>query len=714
METGQLTITDAEGRFHFELNNDYNFEYLTLKVSYIGYQSKTESFRIDNEMDRPHTIYLREAAQTMAPVTVLARRKSYQPGQQMDVMSTVNPSHDAGQFIKDSPNVSGIRKGGSFGVDPVVRGFKKNQLMVQMDGVLQSQGSCPNRMDPPISHVQLEHVSEVEILKGPYALKHGPAFGGVINFKSNEPDLYENEALRGYLTTGYESNIGRQRYSGGIEKYGGSWTTRVFGSYVSAEDYQDGSGKEVRAGLSNMEYTVESTAEWNYNSSLTARFSQGFVRDADYPTLMMDMRKDDTSNLTLSYRNNDVGSGNLELSLFGSMVDHTMDNLNRDMSAMVEAVTEVTTDTYGYDITYTANSKVGSWVIGVDATLRSMEGFRNRSFLMGPMAGNTLTDNVWQGSERNQWGGVVEFQPNLSGVEAVIATRLDYYHSNATDPDPNFEEQIGELSNRQLSWSASAGLSKSLNSSLSAGLWLGRSERYPGMDELFINFLTIGLDPYEYVGNTRLKTEKNHQADLMVNLNTGAISMETSVFYSYVVDYISAGIREDLQPRQQGVPGVKQFVNVDEAALYGFEWTLRNNRRSPFGYELSSAYTIGRNLSAGEDLPQIPAFEANLKLDYLMLEDRLMPQLHLRGVAGQDRVAETFGETTSEGYFLTNFKISYRALNALRFSAGVNNLFDVTYHEHLNRNLQGTEFRLNDPGRSLFIEIKWEGILSKL
>ncbi len=123
----------------------------------------------------------------------------------------------------------------------------------------------------------------------------------------------------------------------------------------------------------------------------------------------------------------------------------------------------------------------------------------------------------------------------LSDIDAVIATRLDYYYSDAKDPDSNFEQQIGDLDNRELSWSASAGVSKQLTTTFSTGLWLGRSERYPGMDELFINFLTIGMDPYEYVGSTQLQSEKNHQADFMVNYENELFSLETSLFYSYVL-----------------------------------------------------------------------------------------------------------------------------------------------------------------------------------
>jgi iron complex outermembrane receptor protein len=163
-----------------------------------------------------------------------------------------------------------------------------------------------------------------------------------------------------------------------------------------------------------------------------------------------------------------------------------------------------------------------------------------------------------------------------------------------------------------------------------------------------------------------------------------------------------------------GAPGVKQFINVDEAALYGFELTFQNNGRNKLGYNLSTAYTVGRNLTAEEDLPQIPAYEANFKLDYSFMSGKLIPQLHLRGVAEQTRVAESFDEQPTDGYLLTNFKLSSQLGRGIQLSAGVNNLFDVTYHEHLNRSLQGSTMPLNDPGRSLFVELKWNGILSSL
>lgn len=705
---GLTTTTDADGTFSFQAGA----EELTLRITYVGYMSKTVVLKAENITGRPVVIFLQKSIEAMSPITVLARKTSNQPDQFMDALSTVNLSHDAGQFLKESPNISGIRKGGGFGVDPVLRGFQKNQLMIEMDGVLQSQGACPNRMDPPASHIQMEQIEKVEILKGPYALKHGPSFGGVINFTSRQPDFYGSPSLSSYFTTAYESNINRQRYAGGLNKEGGRWTTNVYGSYASTGNYEDGSGNSVRAGMSNMEYTVETAFQLNHGNTIKGNFSQNFVRNADYPALMMDMREDDITNATFTYTNTDLGAGRFESSFFASHVKHLMDNLDRQMSRMTEAVTDLSTQTYGYDMSYVLPAKSGNWTLGTDATLRYMKGFRSRDFKMGPMAGQTVTDNVWQGGNRNRFGGVLEFQPNISGWGLILSSRFDYYYSNAGDPDSHFVQNLGELEQTHLGWSVSAGFTKSLGSGWSAGFWLGRAERYPGMDELFVNFLPIGMDPYEYVGNPQLDPETNHQVDMMFNYSNSLITMETSLFYSYITDYISAELRSDLNPKQMGAHGVKQFMNVEEAALYGFEWVLRDNGQQPFGYTLNAAYTVGRNLTAREDLPQIPAFEANLKVDYRFLDNKLIPKLHLRGVAGQQRVAESFGERPTDGYLLANVTLSSHLMAGVQLSAGVNNLFDVTYHEHLNRSLQGSTVALNDPGRSVFVELKWEGVLS--
>jgi iron complex outermembrane recepter protein len=68
---------------------------------------------------------------------------------------------DIGDFLRQEPNVSGIRKGG-VGIDPVVRGFKYNQVTVILNRGVKIEGGCPNRMDPVAAHVESENIRKIE------------------------------------------------------------------------------------------------------------------------------------------------------------------------------------------------------------------------------------------------------------------------------------------------------------------------------------------------------------------------------------------------------------------------------------------------------------------------------------------------------------------------------------------------------------------------
>ncbi|MEZ5022434.1 MAG: TonB-dependent receptor plug domain-containing protein [Chitinophagales bacterium] len=81
--------------------------------------------------------------------------------------------------------------------DPVLRGFKYDQLNIVMDGVQSATAACPNSRIPPTSQMAPNMLDRIEILKGPHALRYGSGFGGTINFISNP-----NVSLNAHLCTG--------------------------------------------------------------------------------------------------------------------------------------------------------------------------------------------------------------------------------------------------------------------------------------------------------------------------------------------------------------------------------------------------------------------------------------------------------------------------------------------------------------------------------
>src|SRR5690606_15318212 len=96
-------------------------------------------------------------------------------------------NHDAGKFLSSIPEISGIKKAGSYATDPVLRGFKYEQLNIVIDGAANAVNACPSRMDPAVSQVNMNMVQDAEIFKGPYHFRNGNSFGGTINFITLKP-----------------------------------------------------------------------------------------------------------------------------------------------------------------------------------------------------------------------------------------------------------------------------------------------------------------------------------------------------------------------------------------------------------------------------------------------------------------------------------------------------------------------------------------------
>jgi iron complex outermembrane receptor protein len=245
------------------------------------------------------------------------------------------------------------------------------------------------------------------------------------------------------------------------------------------------------------------------------------------------------------------------------------------------------------------------------------------------------------------------------------------------------------------------------------------------MTERFIILLPVGYDNYDYLGNPQLKPENNQQADLTFNINTGKVgSISMNGFYSWITDYIT-GIKippSEVMPQTKGVLGVKRFENIENAYLYGFEFSWISPQTKPFGGSLTAAYTAGRNPEAikyivedgqvlgsetvtNDPLPEIPPFETNLRVHYYLFENKFKPEIHLRYVAAQNRISEAYDEQETPGFFTAGLNMSYTVNQNLSFAGGISNIFDNAYYEHLNRRIIGSDVPLYEPGRIFWLNV---------
>ena len=103
-----------------------------------------------------------------------------------DDVKAITQPRNVSDLFKDIPGF-GIIKRGAYASEPVFRAFKYEQLNVQYDGGMKILNACPNRMDPITTHVIPEEIERIEVVKGPFTVRFGQNFGGIINMVSKTP-----------------------------------------------------------------------------------------------------------------------------------------------------------------------------------------------------------------------------------------------------------------------------------------------------------------------------------------------------------------------------------------------------------------------------------------------------------------------------------------------------------------------------------------------
>ncbi len=653
--------------------------------------------------------YKRQAQDLIVqPVTILALRSLNEGPESINIDNHDRLAHDGGELLSQTPLIGGIRKSGSYGFDPVMRGFKYDQLNVVINGAQSATAACPNRMDPPTSQIAPNMIQEIEILKGPHSLRYGTAFGGTINFITTQPSYADDNQLYGRITGAYESNGGIARTEGNIGFRGSKYDLGVFGSFAQGTDYTDGDGNTVASGFTRGSLGALLGIQLATNQVLTLSATHNIARDVDFPALPMDLRTDDTWMFNANHiiTLNKVNLKSWNTTAYASFVDHRMDNGLKNLDPRkLNASTDAFTKNYGARTE--GKWKIGNnkLFIGADYKVEEAEGKRRRDFLMGPKAGQTIFDNAWQEGIITKTGMFSEFHLGKKSIKYVISGRLEINQSNVNDPSAEFLAVNPEYTTTQINPGLSVGGLKSFDNGLSLGLWLGHAQRSGSLTERFINYFPVGVDPYEMVGNPLIEAEKNNQIDLSFGYQSSTSALELSLFNSYLQDYILGEIRTDLTPKISSSPGVRQFVNIDNAHIAGFEFTWNQLLFAGLQHNVSLAYTYGQNTVINEALPEIAPFDLRYALVGSYFDGKLKPEASVRYVTQQDRISASFGETVTPTFTLIDVKVQYQISGSLNAIVGVNNLLDVAYFEHLTRSVRSTPNAIMSPGRNVFVSL---------
>jgi iron complex outermembrane receptor protein len=616
--------------------------------------------------------------------------------------------HDAGDVLSQIPGFSSIKKSGNFGFDPVFRGFKWEQLSILNDGGLTAHAACPNRMDPPTSQVMINQVEKIEIMKGPHNFRFGPSTGAVINFKTASPEFPSSGEFFGRLNMGKESNGDIFRSEGMLGHKSKRLQIITAGSYSNGTDYKDGLDSIIPATFSRGALNLNTAYLVKPNQVFSLNVTRNFAKNTDFPTLMMDLLSDDTWMIQGKYaiKSTTRWYNEWNSQIFNSQVQHQMGNGLRPTAASMLSHVYSNTETSGGRTEFVINKNSLNIYFGGDLKYEYANGNRTRKMITGMMAGKTFTDTLWQKANMLRTGIFTHIDKKLGRFDFSFSTRLDKVVSNANEPSKAFLNTYTTINMVDVNPSISIGANTQIAKNVQVGVWAGRGVRSASITEKYINFLPVGLDAYEVVGNPMLKPEINNQVDMILQYRNTKTNIQATVFLSSVENYISSVVNSNLKPVIPTSPGVRNFVNIAAAKLYGFEFNWGQQLQKYLRNDFSATYTNGQNSKLDEPLPEIAPFELRDRVELSSFNNKLLTSISVRYAAKQDRVSAVYKERITESFTLFDMGLKYSLIDKVQLSLDAVNILDIAYREHLSRFISSTR-PMNSPGRNFILMVSF-------
>ncbi|RKS53781.1 iron complex outermembrane receptor protein [Gillisia mitskevichiae] len=637
----------------------------------------------------------------------------------------VQPKNVADLF--NDINGFSVIKRGNYAIDPSFRASQYEQLNIQYDGGTKAMHACPNRMDPITTHIIPEEISKIEIIKGPYTVRYGATFAGVVNLVTQKPD-YEDYGLHGKVSTGFESNGGSFVTMAQLQYIQEKYDVVANAGYRDFGNYKDGNNVEIPSSFRSTDYGVKLGYNFTEDQRLQAHWRQSFGRDVLHAAIPMDTEFDNSSILSLDYKISNLGgiAKSLSFKTYYSYVDHLMHNFNRPsfMSTKAESAVNATTSGGKIELKWQPLKKLILYS-GFDAMQIAREGERTR--IVKVMNGNTLpmpmtyNDKVWQDSYINDYGVFTEAKWAVNATTNITAgLRNDVVISNIKDPEEDFAAMYNLEKRTENNVSGTVSIKKQIAGNFVLEAAYGRGVRSANMIERYINHFSVGQDPYEYIGNPNLDAEVNNQFEIgfkgFEKFENGLdkFSFSTSFYYSKYENYIVGIVDESLNRKFMPMlepKNPKVFRNLDNAYKTGFEAMTRLDFLREYFFKAEFAYVYTRNQDQNEALPLTPPFTTRFVLGLEKESFWFNAQYNL--VSQQDNISRSFGETKTDGYQTLDLRLGVNPLNNVTLGIAALNVFDKDYNNHLNFSFTNqSDFNrvpITEPGRNIsaFLQYKF-------
>ncbi|SMP86515.1 iron complex outermembrane recepter protein [Epsilonproteobacteria bacterium SCGC AD-308-O04] len=629
-----------------------------------------------------------------------------------EVSQNAQVSADLAEALSSSvPSIDISRRSG-IANDVLIRGQKRDNISIEVDGT-KVHGACPNRMDPPVSHILANQIDEVEVIEGPYDVTTFGTMSGGLKITTKKP----TKDLHGEVNLGF----GSWNYKKvGATVSGGNDIVRVLvsGSSESSNQYVDGNGDTLAEQRSNEGFTPpasttnqDSRYAPNYEDmkAYTKRsvMAKAFVTVTDnqelqlsatanrsddvlYPNSSMDAAYDYSNIYSVAYDVKNISDiyKDVNLQYYYSDVDHPMDTKFRNSGATKYMTAQLKTTMQGLKLKNTFDIEGHTLLIGLDGSKRTWEGGKYRTDVNTGTVDNIST--MLTHTDTKNRAIFAKLDKSFGDLDVTLGARYD---STEITPD-----DITKQSNDYNALNANILTSYNLTKENKIFFGIGQASRVPDARELYI----------VTTGTPNLNQTTNQEVDLGYELENDLMKFKIKGFYSKLKDYIY--YNKSL--------ATSNFQNID-ATVYGAELSASIYATDDITVDMGASYKKGEkdNALAGQtdkDLADIAPLRGNLAVNYEYM-NQSVATLEVQTSDKWDDIDSDNGEQTLDAWTVLNFKVKHAVNKNFDFTLGVNNLLDETYaksntYADLILVSTGTTdvMLLNEPGRYVYTNLTFK------
>ena len=706
------TMTDLDGRFGLELApGDY-----VVRFSRIGYRTEDRRVTVEPAMAIDVQIRLRLRPVEAAAIEVTVLRPDLQPIAQLEERELAEANlQDPGESLRLLQGNDAVRRG-PLGMDPAVRGLRETEVGAYIDGARIFPGG-PARMDSQIAHVDPTSMAKLQVVQGPYALTWGA--GNLTAIRVETPEFLQTNGVSASLGAGFDSNRTAADVSGTLSGRSGDVAYWTHGAYRTGSSYTSGDGTEIPADFTSGEGRVKLGFDTGAGSLLTVSGGYQGQGPIEYAGRLLNARffhvPAASARWQLERAQGTLGS--LDVQGYFSKVSHGMtndgkptseDNPDRippfalDVGVSAESTTWGGRAAAGLRAADDWSFEVGGdYYLKIQNALRTVERRSNGMLL--------FEDVIWPDAHILDGGVFGRASKRIGETANVSATiRLDFVSArgdSAIVSDFFLENTVAQLdqteTNVSAALSAAFGLSPNWTLSLGVGSVVRTadalerySDRFPASKAQMAN---------EVLGNPGLKPERSTQGDLWLDAAYERLSFSFNAFFRGIHDYITLVPDPDLPKRLPLSPlPVYRYIN-GSATYWGLETSVAVLLSRTVTLMAALDYLRGEDTFLDEPALGVTPFGGSLGLRYDHPDDRWYLQGLVRGRADQNRVATSKGEVPTKGYGLGDIRGGVLVFKNLRLDAGVENLWDQQYVNHLNAKNPFTGQQIPEPGIIFFV-----------